>query len=112
MTTAVAAFYFDGKTSRRHAVTLEVIDGMARIYSSPDTYGEAAPVERVCPITQLRVSERLSRAARKVTYPDGAYLEIQDHAAFAVYWRAPAIATRWWCACSRTGVRRWRLRQH
>jgi len=84
MTTAVAASYFDGKTSRRHAVTLEVIDGMARICSSPDTYGEAAPVERVCPISQLRVSERLSRAARKVTYPDGAYLEIQDHAAFAV----------------------------
>src|SRR5450830_710053 len=84
MTTAVAAFYFDGKTSRRHAVTLEVIDGMARIYSSHEGVGDAALVERVCPITQLRVSERLSRAARKVTYPDGAYPEIQDHAAFAV----------------------------
>ena len=83
MTTAVAAFYFDGKTSRRHAVTLEVIDGMARIYGSEPNAGDAAPVERVCPIAQLRVSERLSRAARKVTYPDGAYLEIQDQAAFA-----------------------------
>jgi len=69
----VAAFYFDGKTSRRHAVTLDVADGVATIS------GEA---ERTCPITQLRVSERLNRAARKVTYPDGAYLEIQDNAAF------------------------------
>ena len=43
----VAAFYFDGKTSRRHAVTLDVADGVATIS------GEA---ERVCPITQLRVS--------------------------------------------------------
>ncbi|WP_050476890.1 M48 family metallopeptidase [Herbaspirillum rhizosphaerae] len=85
MTTAVAAFYFDGKTSRRHVVTLEVIDGMARIYGSGQNAGDTdtAPVERVCPIAQLRVSERLSRAARKVTYPDGAYLEIQDQAAFA-----------------------------
>lgn len=51
----VAAFYFDGKTSRRHAVTLDVADGLATIS------GEA---ERVCPINQLRVSERLNRAAQ------------------------------------------------
>ena len=79
----VAAFYFDGKTSRRHVVTLEVIGDMARIYSSQESPAEAELIERVCPIAQLRVSERLSRAARKVTYPDGAYLEIQDQGAFA-----------------------------
>ncbi|WP_034297168.1 M48 family metallopeptidase [Herbaspirillum sp. RV1423] len=70
----VPAFYFDGKTSRRHLVTLHVEDGVASI---------SGDVERACPIMQLRVSERLHRAARKVTYPDGAYLEIQDNAAFA-----------------------------
>jgi len=76
----IAAFYFDGKTSRRHAVSLQVSDGMAHIASAPEA-GDI--VERSCPIAQLRVSERLTRAARKVTYPDGAYLEIQDNAAFS-----------------------------
>lgn len=76
----VTAFYFDGKSSRRHTVTLQVADGVAHISS---LVGDAAPIERTCPIAQLRVSERLSRAARKVTYPDGAYLEIQDRHAFA-----------------------------
>ncbi|NUU01131.1 M48 family metallopeptidase [Herbaspirillum robiniae] len=70
----VAAFYFDGRTSRRHAVTLEVAEGVAHVR------GE---VERSAPISQLRVSERFNRAARKVTFPDGAYLEIVDRAGFA-----------------------------
>lgn len=70
----VAAHYFDGKTSRRHAVTLEVEDGIAHVR------GEA---ERSSPIAQLRVSERFNRAARKVTFADGAYLEIVDRDAFA-----------------------------
>src|SRR5207249_1872672 len=38
--------------------------------------------ERQCPLSDLRVSERVARAARKVTFPDGAYLEIADNAAF------------------------------
>jgi Zn-dependent protease with chaperone function len=70
----VAAHYFDGKTSRRHAVTLEVEQGIAHVR------GE---VERSSPIAQLRVSERFNRAARKVTFPDGAYLEVLDREAFA-----------------------------
>ncbi|BEV16682.1 M48 family metallopeptidase [Herbaspirillum sp. DW155] len=70
----VSASYYDGKTSRRHQVTLTVTDGVAQVR------GE---VERDCPIAQLRVSERLNRAARKVSFPDGAYLEIIDGAAFS-----------------------------
>ncbi len=70
----VSASYYDGKTSKRHQVTLAVSDGMAQVR------GE---VERDCPIAQLRVSERLNRAARKVSFPDGAYLEIIDGAAFS-----------------------------
>lgn len=71
---AVAAFYFDGQTSRRHQVRLAV-DGDVAIITGD--------VERGCPLAQLRVSERSVHAARKVSYPDGAYLEIADRAAFA-----------------------------
>jgi len=70
---AVPAFYFDGKTSRRHAVELTVAAGVASIS------GEA---QRQAPLSELRVSERASRAARKVTFADGAYLEIVDVGAF------------------------------
>lgn len=69
----IPAYYFDGKTSRRMAVTLAVENGMAVIT------GEA---QRQCPLRALRVSERLRHAGRKVTFPDGAYLEILDNAAF------------------------------
>lgn len=70
----IAASYFDGKTSRRHAVKLQVRGELAILS------GES---QRQCPLAQLHVSERTSKAARKVTYPDGAYLEIINHAAFA-----------------------------
>ncbi len=69
----IPAFYFDGKTSRKHAVFLTVEDHTAYLVGD---------IERQCPIEQLRVSERLNRAARKVTFPDGAYLEVQDNPAF------------------------------
>lgn len=69
----IAAFYFDGKTSRKFQVELTVEGGTAVI--TGDT-------QRHCPITDLHVSERMRNAARKVTFPDGAYLEIQDNAAF------------------------------
>lgn len=70
---SIAAFYFDGRTSRRHTVTLTVADGIALVD------GDA---QRQCPIAVLRVSERGAKAKRKVTFPDGAYLEVQDSAAF------------------------------
>ncbi|WP_183380326.1 MULTISPECIES: M48 family metallopeptidase [unclassified Herbaspirillum] len=73
----VRAYYFDGKTSRRHLVTLQVAGDVAQI---DNEHGERI---RHCPLNQLHVSERTHRAARKVTFPDQAYLEILDHAAFA-----------------------------
>lgn len=69
----LAAAYFDGMTSRRHAVLLTVEDGIARI---------CGDVERQCPLTSLRVSEASRHGARIVTFPDDAYLEIEDRAAF------------------------------
>lgn len=70
---AVPARYFDGHTSRLYQVTLTVSDGVAVL---------AGDIERSSPLGQLRVSERSSHAVRKVSFPDGAYLEIADQAAF------------------------------
>ena len=69
----LAARYFDGQTSRLYHVTLSVHDGMAVL---------AGDIERSCPLGELHVSERSSHAVRKVSFPDGAYLEIADQAAF------------------------------
>ncbi len=71
---SIPAIYFDGKTSRGLAVELSVENGIAIIT------GEA---QRQCPLTDLHVSERMRHADRKVTFPDGAYLEVDDCAAFA-----------------------------
>ncbi|WP_366773672.1 M48 family metallopeptidase [uncultured Oxalicibacterium sp.] len=65
--------YYDGKTSRAHRVTLEVID---------DTLSLHGDVMRQCPLNDLRVSERTRHAPRKVTFPDEAYVEIEDAQAF------------------------------
>lgn len=70
---SIPALYFDGKTSRAHQVTLTVAAGIATIS------GEA---ERSCSLDELRVSERARNTKRKVTFPDDAYLEIVDTAAF------------------------------
>jgi len=70
----LAAAYFDGVTSRRHQVTLTVEGGIASIVGD---------VERQCPLAALRVSEANRHGARIVTFPDGAYLEIEDKAAFS-----------------------------
>ncbi|KQQ47758.1 Zn-dependent protease [Duganella sp. Leaf126] len=69
----MAGRYFDGKTSRLHRVTLAVADGVAHL---------AGDVERRAPLASLRVSERARHAARKVTFDDGAWLELDDRAAF------------------------------
>lgn len=66
-TPGVEAVYFDGKSSRRYRVTLSVDHGKARL---------SGDLERECDLAALRVSERFRHAGRKVTYPDGAYLEI------------------------------------
>ena len=69
----LAARYFDGQTSRLYHVTLSVRDGMAVL---------AGDIARSCPLGELHVSERSSHAVRKVSFADGAYLEIADQAAF------------------------------
>lgn len=68
----VEASYFDGRSSRLYQVRLRVCDGVAQVR------GE---IERDSPLGELRVSERSRHAPRKVTFPDGAYLEVRDRSA-------------------------------
>lgn len=82
----IAAAYFDGHSSRLHRVTLQVRDGVAQVR------GEA---ERDSPLGELRVSERSARALRRVTFPDGAYLEVRDLDAMAALLRRTGHADSW-----------------
>ena len=68
----LAADYYDGKSTRRHAVCLSLDDDLLRVN------GEG--IERVAALADLRVSEPMGEAPRLVTFPDGAYCEIRDHA--------------------------------
>ena len=70
----IPASYFDGKTSRKHSVELSVQENSVAILRGD--------IDAQWPIADLRVSERLRNGARKVTFPDGAYLEVLDNAAF------------------------------
>lgn len=71
--TEVAGLYFDGRTSRAHRAHLSVDAGVAHL---------SGEVERNCPLDQLHVSEPARHVARKITFPDEAYFEVQDAAAF------------------------------
>lgn len=71
----IEAAYFDGRSARRHGVSLRVADGMLHI--------DGELVARAEPIGTLRVSEPMGRAPRLVTLSDGAFCEVRDHAALA-----------------------------
>lgn len=72
----VAAQYFDTRSSRAHPVVLIVRDGAAILH---DDEGQEL---RRAPLASLRVSERIRRGPRLVTFDDGAYCEVTDHATF------------------------------
>jgi Zn-dependent protease with chaperone function len=65
--------YLDGTTSRRRQVTLRVDDGHAVV--------EGADIARREPLGRVRVSERMGSAPRLVSFADGAFCEVRDHAA-------------------------------
>ncbi|MGO4333039.1 M48 family metallopeptidase [Cupriavidus sp. 2TAF22] len=73
----VAATYFDGRSSRAHAVRLSIEGREAVLREAGGT------VLRSAPLSTLRVSERVKRAPRLVTFADGAFCEITDHAGLA-----------------------------
>ena len=72
---AVDARYFDGRSSRAHAVRLSA-DGV-------DLHVIGDDVTRREPLSVVRVSEPLAHAPRMVSFADGAFCEVDDNAAFA-----------------------------
>ena len=71
---SLSADYYDGQSTRRHAVVLDHENGCLRVHGED--------IVRVVALTDLRVSEPMGRAPRLVTFPDGAYCEVRDHAGF------------------------------
>lgn len=77
----IAVHYFDGKSSRLNPARLRVSGETAYLYQANSAeLGEH--LIRSAKLAELRVSERSKHAVRKVTFADGAYLEIQDNASF------------------------------
>jgi Zn-dependent protease with chaperone function len=71
----VDAIFFDGLTARRHGVRLTLVG------ESLHMDGESA--SRVAAVRELRISEPMGRAPRLITFPDGTYCEVRDHARLA-----------------------------
>ncbi|MES2354375.1 MAG: M48 family metallopeptidase [Pseudomonadota bacterium] len=65
--------YYDGQSAKRHRVELRVEEDIA--------YVTGESVDRSAPLGSLHVSEQLGAAPRLITFADGAFCEIQDHAA-------------------------------
>ena len=92
---AIACRYFDGRTTTPHAVTLRVL--------GDEVWVDGDGVDRRLPLGEVRVSERMGGAPRLVSFTDGAYCEVTDHAGLdallaATGFRAPTVAriqSRW-----------------
>lgn len=87
MTHSFTARWFDGRSSRPHAVTATV-DG-ERLRLAGDG------VEREFALADARVSERLRHAPRLVTFADGSYCEVEDHAALESALAATGFRDSW-----------------
>ncbi|WP_059410728.1 M48 family metallopeptidase [Cupriavidus basilensis] len=85
----VAATYYDGRSSRAHAASLSV-EGREAVLRD----GGGAVLRRA-PLSALRVSERVRRAPRLVTFADGAFCEIADHAGLAALLAASGHREGW-----------------
>ena len=87
MTTAI---FFDGKSTRPHAVTLQVADDFLHIT------GER--VRRVEVLRALRFTAAYAHAPSRIELPDGATLELADSAAFlqlrSLCGKAPGMVER------------------
>ena len=92
---AIACDYFDGLTTARHPVTLRVEDAHARVQGNG--------IDRRVPLNDVKVSERMGAAPRLVSFADGAFCEVRDHASLdallaATGYRDPVVAriqSRW-----------------
>lgn len=77
------ASYFDGQTSRRHAVTLELQHGEWRL--------SGEQLQRSIPLAQASLSEKIGNAPRQLHFDDGAYCLITDHAALELVLQAAGM---------------------
>lgn len=88
---AVAALYFDGRSARAHPVTLSLRGDVLQV--------DGGEVSRCEPLSAVRLSEPMGRAARLISFADGAHVEVRDHAALARLLAASghrdAAAVRW-----------------
>lgn len=66
----IDAIYFDGLTTRRHAVTV-IIHKRVVAMRGPG-------VHRTLRLSQLDISERLQHAPRILRFPDGGFIEVSD----------------------------------
>jgi len=69
----IPAAYFDGKTSRRYAVELMHHNGLMVL---------SGEMRRSFRLSDVQVLERVGNRTRKLAFPDGAYLEVNEAAAF------------------------------
>lgn len=76
----IAAHYYDGRSAKRHHVTLSVNGDNLSIAGDG--------VQRTAPLNELRISEPLGAAPRLITFADGAFCEVRDHAALAAMLKA------------------------
>lgn len=75
MVPPLAAIYFDGRSARRHEVTLTLEGDVAHIAGDG--------IDRSAPLSELRISEPMGAAPRLITFPDGAICEVRDLSALA-----------------------------
>lgn len=69
---SVAGDYYDGRCARRHRVRLDHAHGFLSV--------QGDGIERREALAELRLSEPMGAAPRLVTFSDGAFCEIRDHA--------------------------------
>jgi Zn-dependent protease with chaperone function len=98
---SVEAAYFDGEHARSCRVTLT--------FDGPDAVVSGGGVMRTAPIAVLTITDTLGAAPRLVRFPDGAFCEVTDHAAFgrllAAHGLTGSAVSRWersrsWIAAS------------
>lgn len=85
MTTPVSATYFDGQRAKRHDVQVDI--RADRVLVTGDG------VARDEPIGAVEITDPLGRTPRMIRFPDRAFCEIGDAAAFAALLEANALRT-------------------
>lgn len=79
----VNAKYYDGHSARQQAVTLTIAQGLLEVHGDG--------LERVVPLSNMRISAKLGRAPRLLHFADGGHCEVSNHADFEALLEAAGI---------------------